>query len=499
MSDNYSELNTVGLKYKAVKGAGINVITHFINFLFHAAGVIILARLLTPKDFGLVAMVTAFSLLPMNFGINGLTEYIMQKKTIGTQEINSILWLHLFVAITLSVCFIIFGFFLVNFYTEPALSGIAAAMAICIILSAVSTTPRALLRRDMKFTSIAIGDLSAGILSIVFAIAAAIGGMSYWAIVVRQLSGYFVQVIVAWMLCPWRPSRPRGIKQAVPGLKYALKVYAIFSIGYLTHNIDKVLLGRFHGSTVLGTYDRAYYLSSLPAGQLLAPLNSVGLATLSRLRDDKERFSVYYTKAVSMVSFLGVIASVVLMLSAKDLVPLLLGPGWTETGLILMAFSPGIAAVLVSGTTPWLHLSLGRPGRWLRWNLFSMSITVTAFIIAAPYGALAMAITYSAIRYLLMLPGFWYAGRPIGLSIATLLRCIWPYFIAGLSASLIWLYLPIFWPTFNDILTSLSPLSRVIITVCIAPLLYLPMVIILQRSFVSIRESISLLKLFLSR
>lgn len=499
MNENYSELNTAGLKKKAVKGAGINVVTHLISFLFHTAGVILLARLLTPKDFGLVAMVTAFSMLPLNFGLNGFMEYIIQQKTISTQEINSIFWLHLFVATILSISFIIFGLFLVNFYAEPALSGIAAVMATSFILAAFYTTPMALLRRDMKFSSIAIGDLSAGILSIVFAITAAIGGMAYWSIVIRQMGVSLVQVIVAWMLCPWRPSRPQGFKQAVPGLKYALKVYVNFTVNYLTKSIDKVLLGRYYGSSVLGTYDRAYYLSALPANQLLTPLNSVALATLSRLRDDKERFSVYYTKAVSMVSFLGTIASVVLMLSAKDLVPLLLGPGWTETGLILMAFCPGIAAILVYGTNSWLHLSLGKPGRWVRWNLFSMSITVTAFIIAAPYGALAMAITYSAIRYLLMLPGFWYAGRPIGLSITTLLRGIWPYFIAGLSVSLIWFYLPVLWPPLNDILISLSPLIRVIIATCISPLLYLIMVIILQRSFVSIRELITLLKLFLSR
>ena len=499
MNENYSELNTVGLKKKAVKGAGINVVTHSINFLFRTVGVIVLARLLTPKDFGLVAMVTAFSLLPLNFGFNGFTEFIIQKKHLSTQEINSIFWLHLFIAASLSFSFIIFGFCLVVFYKEPALRGIAAVMATSFILAAFYTTPRALLRRDMKFTSIAIGDLIAEILSIVFAIVAAVAGMAYWAVVTRQLSSSVVHVIVAWILCRWRPNRPRNLSSAVPAFKYALKVYSNFSVNYLTKSIDKVLLGKFHGSALLGNYDRAYYLSSLPAGQLLTPLNSVALATLSRLREDRERFSAYYIKAVSMVSFLGTIAAVVLMLSARDLIPLLLGPGWSETGLILMAFSPGIAAELIYGTYTWLHLSLGTPGRWMRWNLFATLITVISFIIAAPFGPVSMAIAYSAAMYLLVLPGLWYAGRPIELSITALIRGIWPYLAAAISICSFWLYLSTYWLALKGLLLGRNPISRIVITSFIALFLYLLIVIILQRSFNTIREVISLLRLMLSR
>lgn len=499
MDENYSELNTAGLKKRAVKGAGINVVMHFISFLFHTVGVIILARLLTPKDFGLVAMVTAFSTLPMNFGLNGFLAYIIQKQHIEGKEINAIFWVHVYVASFLALCFVGFGYFLVYFYSEPALGGIAAAMAASFILVAFYTSHSALLRREMKFASVATGDLIAVIVSTALAIAAASGGLTYWAVVIRQLTLPAVAALAAWILCSWRPGSPRDLASAIPGLKYGLKVYGIFTIDYLTKNIDKVLLGKFYGSALLGTYDRAQQLSALPAGQLLAPLSTVVLATLSRLQDDKDRFTVYYTKAVSMVSFLGTIAAVVLMLSARDLVPLLLGPGWSETGRILMVFSPGIGATLVYGSISWLHLSLGTPGRWLRWNIFATVTTVTAFIIAAKFGAVAMAATYSVMMYLLVLPGLWYAGRPIELRITTLLRGIWPYLAAGLFTAIIWFALPVLWPHFSIVFTGLSLLRRVIMTVFLTTLLYIVMVVILQRSFASIIELVAIFKLFLLR
>lgn len=499
MNETDSDLKTVGLKTKAVRGAGVNVAAQFVGAVCRTVGVIVLARLLTPKDFGMVAMVTAFSQWFMNFGVNGFTEYIIQKQHISKKEVNSIFWLHVFLATFLASGFACSGFLLVDFYEEPALIGISAAMATSFILSALFTTHFALLMREMKFASIAIVQLVAVILSIVFAIAAAIGGLGYWAVVTRQLTIPAVSMIAAWFICPWCPCRPRYLSNALPGLKYAIQVYCNFSLEYVTRNIDKVLLGKFHGSELLGNYDRAYYLSLMPANQLLTPLHSVALATLSRLRNDRERFTAYYTKAVSMIAFLGTIVAVILTFSAQDLILLLLGPEWAEAGRVVMALGPGIAAMLVYGTHSWLHLSLGTPNKWLRWNIFASVLTITAFIIAAPFGAVAMGIAYSARAYVLTLPALWYAGRPIQLSLKVLTSSIWAYFVSAISVCVFWLYLSAYWLSLKGLLAGLSPLNRVVMTSCIISFLYVAIVIILQRGLGSIREILSLSRLILSR
>lgn len=498
MNKTYSEVNTVGLKVKAVKGAGINVATQFVGLICHTVGVIVLARLLTPKDFGLVAMVTAFSYWFMNFGVNGFTEYIIQKQHISKKDVNSIFWLHVFLATFLASGFACFGFLLVDFYEEPALIGISAAMATSFILHSFFTTHFALLMREMKFASIAIVQLVAVILSIVFAIAVAIGGMGYWAVVTRQLTIPAVSIIAAWFICPWRPGRPRHIANALPGLKYAIQVYCNFSLGYVTKNIDKVLLGKLHGSELLGNYDRAIHLSSMPANQLLAPLHSVALATLSRLKNDKERFAAYYTKAVSTITFLGTILAVILTLSAQDLIPLLLGPEWVEAGKVVMALGPGIAAMFVYGTHSWLHLSLGTPNRWLRWNIFASILTITAFIIAAPFGAVAMGIAYSARAYFLVVPALWYAGRPIQLGLKGILSSVWPYFTAAILVSLLWFYLSSRWPPLSGLLEKNGPFNRVVMITFFVSFFYVAFVILVQRSFSSIREIIAFIRLLIS-
>lgn len=499
MSDTLPETNADDLKAKAAKGAGINVVAQFLGTAFHIAGVVVLARLLLPKDFGLVAMVTAFSQWVMNFGVNGFTEYIIQKQDLSSNVVNSIFWIHLILATLLAIGFTCFGFFLVDFYVEPAIGGIAVAMSTSFIFYALFTSHSALLKRNMKFAAIAIVELTALVLSIVFAIAAALGGMEYWAIVIRQAMIPLLTMIGIWTISNWRPGFPQHLSDALPGLKYAFQVYCNFSLGYVTRNFDKVLLGKFQGSIILGNYDRAYHLSAMPANSILAPLHTVALSTLSRLRNDRERFLSYFIKAVSIVAFLGAAASLILMLSARDLIYLLLGPAWHEASLVFMAFSPGIAATLVYGTHPWLHLSLGTPNRWLRWNVCAAIFTVGVFIIAAPFGAVTMAVAYSATAFILIFPSLWYAGRPIQLGFTKVIHSLWPYFIAGISVYIFCMVTSIYWPQLKELLECIGPLSRIILNSCIALILYVSMVIILQRNLTSIRDVISIFKLILSR
>lgn len=372
-------------------------------------------------------------------------------------------------------------------------------MASTFLLSALYTTPRALLRREMKFGAVAIGNLSAEVLSILSAIAAALCGMGYWAVVTRQIIKPVVTMISAWIFCPLWPGHPRGVKKAMPGLKYGLKVYLNYVLDYFSKSLDKILLGKFFGSSNLGHYDRAYQLSSFPAGQILSPLNSVMQATLSRLRDDKARFKVYYIKAVSLASFLGTMATVILLLSADDLVPLLLGDGWDETARILKAFSPGIAATLIYGTYSWLHLSLATPGKWFRWNVFSTIITIIAFSVTAPFGAVAVALAYSVSRYILVLPSIWYAGRPVQLSILSIVNSVWPYFLSGIITSVLWLYIIPLYEPFSLLLTSLKPFYRIGFTICFSAIVYTIFVITLQRNFFVITEMCSFFRILISR
>jgi O-antigen/teichoic acid export membrane protein len=489
------------LKGKAVRGAGISTVGQLAGFVCHIAGVIIMARLLSPEDFGLVMMVTAINLWLVNFGANGFPEYMIQKRDISHEEVSSLFWLHLAIAVALAAGFAAMGPVLVAFYDQPLLDGVAKALSIGIILSALGTHHLGILKREMRFTQVAAAHLIAVVASTGLGIAAAVYGMGYWSIVVRQLSVVGVSMVVVWILCSWRPGRPRNLSLALPGLKYASYVYGNYSFSYCVRNIDKVLLGRWHGAWLLGQYDRAYHLSNLPASQLLSPLHSVALATLSRIKDDHERFCRYYLKAVSTLALVGALAALLLVTAARDLIQLLLGPSWGEAGRLLMALGPGVCAFMVYETYTWLHLSLATPERWLRWNIFSTVLTVGAFLWGVQYGAMGMAVAYSSVKFGLMVPGIWYASRPVSLSMARFIQAIWVPFAAALTVAAVWALTLHFgyWSFAGPSATFLDLGRNVVVVAASAALLYVGVVLLFARSLKPLRDMRELANLVLKK
>jgi len=499
MTHEMPESEALSLKSKAIRGASVNIAAQSVAIACQTVGAVVLARLLGPTDFGLVALVTAFSTWIANFGVNGFTEYIISRSDLGRDEVVSIYWLHVVIASALTAAFAAFGFALVGIYRQPALSGIAAVMGSSFVFYALSTTPLALLKREMKFAKVALAELSGVVLSYVLAIGAAVAGLHYWAIVIRQLTPAAVLVVAAWILNPWRPKGPIRLKRALSGLKYAVKVYANLALGLLSNGLDKMLLGKFHGASLVGNYDRAYSIFSMPAAQLLTPLHNVALASLSRLQNDRAKFSAYFAKAISLVSFPGVLASVLLTILAHDLVALLLGRNWVEAGFVVVALGPGIAAQLLYGSSAWLHLSLGTPDRWLRWNVVAMAVTIILFVLAAPRGAVAMAAALSARNYILVVPAIWYGGRPIRLSLGTFLGNIWPYFLSGGLVLASWFLVLGRWLAGLTMLKGSGLFVRMLVSSGLVTVLYLALVVLLQRSFRSIRDVLALIPHLLHR
>ncbi|NLH77921.1 MAG: lipopolysaccharide biosynthesis protein [Acidobacteria bacterium] len=493
------ESEALALKDKAIRGASVNMAAQSVAIACQTVGAVVLARLLGPADFGLVALVTAFSTWVANFGVNGFTEYIIYRPDLEQDEIVSIYWLHVVIASVLTTAFVGFGFVLVGIYRQPALKAIAAVMGTSFVFYALSTTPLALLKREMKFAKVALAELSGVVLSYILAIAAAVAGFRYWAVVIRQLTPAAVLVAAAWVLNPWRPKGKARLKRALASLKYAVKVYVNLALGFLSNGLDKVLLGRYHGASLVGNYDRAYSIFSMPAAQLLTPLHNVALASLSRLQNDKAKFSAYFSKAVSLMSFPGVLASVLLTVLAHDLVALLLGRNWVDAGFVVLALGPGIAAQLLYGSSSWLHLSLGTPDRWLRWNIVGGAVTVLLFVLAAPHGAIAMAAALSARSYLLVVPAIWYGGRPIRLRLVDILANVWPYFLSGGLVLASWFLLLKNWLSREAGLEGLPLIVRVLVSGGVVTVLYLALVVLSQRSFRSIRDVLALIPYVLRR
>ncbi len=435
-----TESATRNIREKALRGGAAMLLSRSVNAGVQFGSAIILARLLGPKDFGLFAMVTAFSLLLANVGYNGFIEAIVQTEDISHQQVSALFWLGLGISVGLAILFSASSYLLVAFYKEPKLAHIAIALSTGFVFNALTTTHLALIMRRIRFRDVMLNEIASVVVSNVVAVAMALKGFGYWALIFRQLVGAFSTALIAWIQCSWRPGLPRRLSQTKRLIEYAARTYINYAVTYLGRNLDKVLIGWRWGPRELGNYDRAYQLFVMPAGQMVTPLASVALATLSRLRDDAERYRRYFLRSLSIIAFFGMFASGILTVAGRDIIIFLLGDQWAKAGHIFTAFGPSVGITLVYGTHSWLHLSLGRPERWLKWSLVALGVTALLFLIGLEFGGIGIAVAYSLSYYLLVGPALLFAGKPIGITAQDIWGQLWKYLAASvLSASTVWL------------------------------------------------------------
>ena len=422
------------LRRLAVRGAGVTVFSSGLALAVQIVATIVLARLLAPSDFGLVAMVTTFSLLLVNFGLNGFTEAVLQREEMDHALASNLFWINLGAGLLLTLGFAAAGSLLARFYGDPRVAHVAIGVSATILISSTSVLHSALLKRAMRFTAVSIVAIVASAVSVVASIFLAWAGWGYWALVAGLVAQQLTVSIGAWMMCRWIPRLTLHAAGTASMVGFALHVYGRFTFNYFARNVDNLLVGWRFGAVSLGFYKKAYDLFALSATQLVSPLANVAVSALSRLNRDSIQYRRYLLRAISVMAFVGMGLSADFTLVGKDLIRLLLGPGWEQAGRIFTFFGPGIGVMLIYYVHGWIHLSIGKADRWLRWGFVEVSVTFLLFVVALPWGPAGIAVAWTSSFWILTIPAFWYAGKPISFGVGPVLATIWRYVAASMLA-----------------------------------------------------------------
>jgi PST family polysaccharide transporter len=231
----------------------------------------------------------------------------------------------------------------------------------------------------------------------------------------------------------------------------------------------------------------------MPSNQLSSPLTTVAVAALSRLTGDEPRRRRHLLEAISTVAFVGMGLGAALTLVGGDVIHVLLGPNWDEAGRLFMLLGPGIGVMLLHDTQGWIHLSLGRPDRWLRWAAVELVVTATLFVLALPWGPAGIAVAWTVSYWILTLPSLWYAGQA-QLGLGSIVDVVWKHVVASAVAGL----------TAFAIVSTLSwvpatpavvgSLARIVVTSIVFGALYLGAVVVLHRGFAPLMHAAGLVR-----
>ena len=413
---------TADLKGRSARGGAVTMVTQGCKFLLTTSATMVLARLLTPRDYGLVGMVTAVIGFASVFKDLGLSSATIQRAEISHQQVSNLFWLNVTVGGVISLLVAALAPSVAWFYHEPRLRAIGLASASLYLLGGLTTQHQALLQRQMRFVAVATVDISALIIGLGTGIGLAWVGAGYWALVYMSIAQALAAMIGAWLACRWQPgwiSRKTGVRELVA---FGGNITVVDFLSYITRNLDNVLIGWRWGPQPLALYAKAYQMLMMPLVQINAPVRGVTIPALSRLQNDPGQFRTFYLKALSLVSLVTLPMILLFILLSEEIVLVVLGPQWGGVGSIFRWLGVAALPQPMMNTAGWLYVTSGQTARMMRWASVSAFAIITSFVIGLPWGAQGVAISFMVTEILLAWPMMWYATRGTAVSISDVFR-----------------------------------------------------------------------------
>lgn len=383
------------LKGRSVRGGVMTLTSQGVQFLMQSVATVVLARLLTPADFGLVAMVTAVSGLGQAFADLGLSEATIQRPDITHRQVSTLFWINVGIGLALTSIMAALAPVLGWFYREPRLKEIALLVSLTFLIGGLRVQHDALLKRQMRFAALAARDVVAYLIAVPVAITLALRGAGYWAIVALPLTLNLMQMVFSWLIVRWIPGLPRRNAKVGSMIVFGGNVAASYLLLSIIRNMDNVLIGWYWGAGPLGLYSRAYNLLMLPVRQLSDPARSVTVPAFSRVQSEKERFARYYLRAVSMIMWIGAPIFGLLLVAARPVIILVLGSQWVEAAPVFQLLVIAALGQLMFESTLWLFVSRGESRRLLKLLLITSPIIIGSFAIGLPFGIKGVALSGS--------------------------------------------------------------------------------------------------------
>jgi PST family polysaccharide transporter len=440
-----------------LRGGLARVGAQAIGFAVRIGSIVVFARLLSPKDFGFVGMVTAITGMLSLLRDFGLSSATVQRAHVTEEQLSSLYWFNILFGAILGLGVILLAPLVTRFYNEPGLFWVTVALAPAVVFNAAGVQHSAILQRQMRFTTLSAIDVGSLVVSTGVGIAMAAAGLRYWALVATTVSFPVVSTACLWSAVRWMPSRPRMDVTIRSMIRFGGTISLLRIITYVTYNLDKVLLGRIWGASALGFYGRAYQLINVPTLLLNSAVSEVAFALLARVQHDRGRVKSYFLRSYALVLAMTIPITICAGEFAPDLVSVLLGPQWQQVVPLLRLLAPTILAFALTEPIDWLMYSQGMLVRSVRMSAVFAPAVITGYVVGLPFGPKGVALGYSTALVLSIVPRIAWGVRGTGISLRDLGRAASAPLISGGIAAAVGLALQLV-PR-----PSLSPLLRLLL------------------------------------
>ena len=440
-----AETELTGLTKRALAGTAWSSISTVGKQALTFASVATVARILGPGAYGLMAMAVIVTNFVSNFRDLGTAVAIVQRPTVTRPLLSSLFWINIGVGVLLCSAIALTAPLLAGFFHAPELTSILRWLALALFLASGGVVHNALLTREMSFKAIAIADLAAASASYAVALAGALSGLGVWSLVFASVAGAAVSTAGYWLGSSFRPRREFDIAEVRSIARFSTHLSANGLANYAYRNSDNLIVGRFLGNVQLGFYQMAYNLMLAPIQNISAVIASVLFPAFARIQEDNERFRRAYLRACMLTALITFPVMAGLGVVADPLIRTVLGKRWIGTIPIFEILAVVGLLQSVQTTVGIIYQAKGRTDWLFRWSLFTLTVSVLAFIVGVRFGTIGVAIAYAIANWLILaVPCFLVPFRLIGLKLRDFVVALMPQLLvtaAMVICSLAWLSL----------------------------------------------------------
>lgn len=420
MAKDYSKLFDTkhlhtDLKKRSLKSGAVTLTSQGMMFVIQLASTMILARILTPQDYGMMAMVVSITGLASILSNLGLSTATIQRAEITHEQVSTLFWINTAIGALVTVVIASLSPVVAWFYQTPELVWMMLALSSNFFINGMTVQHSALLNRQMKFYALAKIQVLSTLIGIASAIVAAKYGLGYWALVINSVVTSVTSVIGTWLSSGWMPGLPRKSSEVKSMVKFGSDIVGFNFINYFARNLDNILIGRYHGSAELGLYGKAYQLLMMPITNLRDPMSKVAMPSLSRLQHDSEQYRNYYKKFLTILCFVSMPLVVFMFVFAENIIDFFLGSQWIGATEIFQILAIVAFAQSATSTRGLVLLTTGKSRKYLIIGAASSVIVCISFIVGLPWGAKGVAVGYATATYLKFYPFLYFSfkGTPI--------------------------------------------------------------------------------------
>lgn len=388
-------MDKLNYKASAMRGGAWAVASQCVRFGCQIASISILARLLSPDDFGLIGLLASFTVVITAFRELGLSTAIVQTEELEQPVLCRLFVLSMALGGTMAVVISLVSC-LVGLWTgDGRVLGAGVLYGIAAGLGSIEAVPLGLLRRRLAFRQITIREAVAAVVSTLVGVVAAFLGFGYWSLVAIAVCQALMTLVLSWIASGWVPSGRMARWAEVRDMLKFGGGYSLSNLAtVLSRNLDQLLIGRFCGLTELGYYNRANTVMNRTLQQALTPLGAVMVPVLSRLRGDRARFNGWLRNLALLVVGLGAPCAALLMASSRQIVEILLGPDWLPAVPILWWLSLGAFVIPFGSLLYWAVVVTGNVRLLLFWTWSGSLVSIVAILVGLSWGALGVAVGF---------------------------------------------------------------------------------------------------------